>query len=109
MITLNIGKAVCPVCDVKQSVSSVSDKLTTLGRVSHSWGGGWWGVGRHPILQFFSKTPPSKPMPPMGHTSHLKLEAPPSEKQPPPPMKSEAPFHEMIPRKSAINNNLKSS
>ena len=33
MITLKIGKAICPVCDVKNSnsVSSVSGKLTTLG------------------------------------------------------------------------------
>ena len=33
MITLKIGKAICPVCDVKnskQSVLSVSGKLTTL-------------------------------------------------------------------------------
>ena len=33
---------------------------------------------------------------------------PPSEKQPPPPMKHEVSFHEMIPRKSTININLKS-
>ena len=33
MITLKTGKAICPVCDVKNSnsVSSVSGKLTTLG------------------------------------------------------------------------------
>ena len=34
MITLKIGKAICPVCDVKnskQSVLSLSGKLTTLG------------------------------------------------------------------------------
>ena len=33
MITLKIGKAVCPVCDVKNSnsVSLGSGKLTTLG------------------------------------------------------------------------------
>ena len=33
MITLKTGKAICPVCDVKNSnsISSVSDKLTTLG------------------------------------------------------------------------------
>ena len=33
-ITLKIGKAICPVCDVikfKQSVSSVSRKMTILG------------------------------------------------------------------------------
>ena len=33
MITLKIGKAICPVCDVKSSnsVLSVSGKFTTLG------------------------------------------------------------------------------
>ena len=32
MITLKIGKAICPVCDVKNSNrASVSGKLTTLG------------------------------------------------------------------------------
>ena len=34
MITLKIGKAICPVCDLKklkQSVSWVSGKLTILG------------------------------------------------------------------------------
>ena len=33
MISLKIGKAICPVCPVKNSnsVSSVSGKLTTLG------------------------------------------------------------------------------
>ena len=33
MITLKIGKDICPVCDVKNSnrVASVSAKLTTLG------------------------------------------------------------------------------
>ena len=46
-------------------------------------------------------------MPPKGHPP-LKNEVPPSEKQIP-PLKCEAPFHEMIPRKNTINNNLKSS
>ena len=50
-------------------------------------------------------------MPPMGHPlpPHLKMKLSPSEKQPPPPLKCEVPFHEMIPRKSTLNNNLKSS
>ena len=39
---------------------------------------------------------------------HLKMKLPPSEKQPP-PLKHDTPFYEMIPRKSTINNNLKSS
>ena len=38
----------------------------------------------------------------------LKNEGLPSEKQTP-PLKREVPFHEMIPRKNTINNNLKSS
>ena len=61
--------------------------------------GGMWGAP--PILHFFSKTPtPSKPL--------LKNEAPPSKKHPPPPIETWS-THEMIPRKSTINNNLKSS
>ena len=39
----------------------------------------------------------------------IKNEVPPSEKQPSLPLKREAPFHEMIPRKITININLKSS
>ena len=39
-------------------------------------------------------------MPPMGRTLYLKMK--------PPPLKPEAPFHEMIPRKSTIKNNLTS-
>ena len=45
---------------------------------------------------------------PHGAPLPLKNEAPPSEKQIP-PLKRETPFHKMIPSKSAINNNLKSS
>ena len=46
---------------------------------------------------------------PHGVHPPLKNEAPPpSEKQPLHPLKCEAPFHEVIPRKSTINNNLKS-
>ena len=57
---------------------------STKGRVSHSGGG--------------------------GHAPLLKIETPPSEIQTPPrPLKRETPFDGMIPRKSIINNNLKSS
>ena len=41
----------------------------------------------------------------MGHPP-LKNEAPPSEKHPPPPLKCEAPFQEMI---TNTTNNLKSN
>ena len=47
-----------------------------------------------------------------GEASPPSNEAPPSEKQPPPPpppLKREVPLHEMITRKSTINNNLRSS
>ena len=66
--------------------------------------------GTHPPhpTNFF-KNPPSKLMPPMGCTPFLKMKPSPSEKQPLPPLKCEAPFHEMIPRKRTITNNLKSS
>ena len=60
-----------------------------------------------PILQFFSNRPPpikTDAPPPMGHTPHLKMKPLPYEKQTP-PLKHEAPFHEMIPRKSTVNNN----
>ena len=68
-----------------------------------------WGTLPHPTI-FFEPPPPSKLMPPMGHPPpHLKMKLSPSEKQPPPPLKCEVPFHEMIPRKSTLNNNLKSS
>ena len=68
---------------------------------------GGMGGGGHspPIQQFFSKTLPSKPMLP---PSPLKNEASPSKKQIP-PLKREAPFHEMITSKITINNNLESS
>ena len=66
-------------------------------RVSHTAGGGGaWGA-----------TPPSNDLGGNGGCPPFENEAPPpSEKN---PLKLEAPFHEMIPRKSAINNNLKSS
>ena len=74
---------------------------------------GWGNEGDapHPTI-FFEPSPSSKVMAPMVHTSHLKMKRPlpQSEKQAPlPSLKREAPFHEMIPRKSTIINNLKSS
>ena len=55
---------------------------------------------------FFRKPPPApKPMPP-----HRAPSPPPSDlKMKPPLLKYETPFHEMIPRKNTINNNLESS
>ena len=54
---------------------------------------------------FKNPLPPPKLMPPHGVPPHLKM------KRPPPltPLKHETPFHEMIPTKSTINNNLGSS
>ena len=75
-------------------------------------GWGYEGDGP-PSYDFYRTSPlPSKVMPPHGAHLPLKNEAPPpqSEKQAPlPPLKREAPFHEMIPRKSTIIKNLKSS
>ena len=71
--------------------------------------------GAPPIQRFFFEKPHQNQCPPMGHQPppHLKMKPPLSEKQPLPPpsplLKREVPFHEMIPRKSTINNNLKSS
>ena len=89
-------------------VEGCSEIYITLDRVSHS--GGWaWAAPPPPILRFFRNPPPIKiDAPPNGAHPPLKNEAP-SEKQPPPPLKREAPFHEMIIRKSTINNNLNSS
>ena len=63
---------------------------------------------------FFLKLPsiktdyPHEGAPPLKNEApHLKNNTPPPP--PSPPLKHEAPFHEMIPRKSTINNNLKSS
>ena len=88
MINLKTGKAICPVCDVKQSISSVSGKLTTLGRVAHSEGGGGWGALPHPAI-FFGTPPHQNRCPLHGPRPPIKNEAPPSEKQTP-PLKSEA-------------------
>ena len=54
---------------------------------------------------YFSNPPP----PPWGTPTPLKNEPPHLKNNPSPPLKHETPFHEMIPRKSTINNNLKSS
>ena len=71
-----------------------------------------WGEhgGHPPILQIFSNLlpPPIKTDVPSWGVAPLKNEARPSEKQTP-PLKREALFHEMIPRKSTMNNNLKFS
>ena len=67
-------------------------------------------VGGHPPIQqiFFEKN---------AHQNWCPHEAPPqlnNDPPPPiwktiPPLKHEVPFHELIPRKSTINDNLKSS
>ena len=64
------------------------------------------GGDRHPAI--FFENPPIKTDAPLWGIPQLKNEARPSEKQIP-PLKHETPLHEMIPRKSTINNNLKSS
>ena len=76
------------------------------GAAGGGGGEGAWGAPPPPFYNFFQTAlPPSKLMPlPMGHTPHLKMKPLPYEKQTP-PLKHEAPFHEMIPRKSTINNN----
>ena len=59
------------------------------------------GTSGFPTVGFFPKRPPSKTMPSMGCTPHLKMPPPPPShlKNTSVPLKSEAPFHEMIPRK----------
>ena len=67
--------------------------------------------GAHPRTFFEPSSPPHQNWcPPWGAPPppHLKMKPAPSEKQTL-PLKREAPFHEMIPRKSTINNILKSS
>ena len=73
-------------------------------RVSHSG-------GCHPPPTIFRKTSIKTNAPQLGAPPFpLKNEASLSEKYPPSPLlKREAPFHEMIPRKTEINNNLKYS
>ena len=64
------------------------------------------GMPSHPTI---SLNPHIKTDAPHGAENPPKNEAPRSKKQPPlPPLKREAPFCEMIPRKSTIINNLKS-
>ena len=71
------------------------------------------GMGGTSHLPIFFKSPPhhQNRCPPWGTPLPLKMKPSPSEKQTPPPpqLKHETPCHEMIPRKSTINNNLKSS
>ena len=65
-------------------------------RVSHSEG----GATLHPTI-FFKKKKLS--CPPMGCTLLFKMKPPHLKSHPPPPiLKCEAPFHEMIPRKRTI-------
>ena len=75
------------------------------------------GSTLHPSYDFFRK-PPAKTNAPYGapplQLPPLKNEAPPSRKQkttlpPPPSLKHETPFHEMISRNNTINNNFESS
>ena len=97
--------AVLPLFPVLLLCSAIS---WFYSRVSHSGGDG--GMGSTPRSYDFLWNPPSsKPMPP-PHGAHppLKNEVP-NLKTTSPPLKSEATFLEMIPRKSTINNNLKSS
>ena len=85
----------------------VFDYEMILFRVSHS-GEETWGVGAPSHLTNFLEPPLPKPMPPMGHPHPpLKNEAPTIWKTTPPLLKHETPFHDMIPRKSTIINNLK--
>ena len=56
----------------------------------------------HGLLQK-KELPPGHPLP------HLKVKPTHLKNKPPTPLKRETPFHEMIPRKITINNNLKSS
>ena len=65
------------------------------------------GGGAPPSNNFFRNPPHQNRCSPWG-TPHLKMNSP-IWKTTALPLKHEAPFHEMIPRKSAINNNLKSS
>ena len=89
-------------------VSTYPQEISNPRRVSLSG-------GRRPHPTIFSKTPPSKLMP--SHwvpPPHLKMKSYPPpppiwKRNPTPRSKREAPFHELIPGKSTINNNLKSS
>ena len=63
-----------------------------------------WFLRYLKLIIYFSETRQSKPMPPMGCTPHLKMKLP-HLKNTPSPLKSEAPFHEMIPRKNNSHGN----
>ena len=68
-------------------------------------------VGGHPPnpVNFFETLPSHiKLIPPHGASPHLKMKSSHLKNKPLPPLKREAPYHEMIPRKSTINNDLKS-
>ena len=62
-------------------------------------------VAPHPTILF--ETPPIKTETPQWGTSHLKMKPPHLKNTD--LLKREAPFHEMIPKKSTIKNNLKSA
>ena len=81
--------------------------FTINARVSHS--GGHGGDTPPPSYDFFSKTPPTKTDAPHMEHPPLLNDPPIWKTKPPPSLKHETPFHEMLPRKSTINNNLKSS
>ena len=88
-------------------MKSVKMDWFPVSRVSHS--GGWHGCGGdapHPMIFSKSPTPLSKPMPPWASSPTpppppLKSEVPQIKNNSLPPLKSEAPFQEMIPSKKA--------
>ena len=86
------------------------NKHHTLPVVHTTWfpivGGSMGGIP--PNYDFFLKLPHQNRCSPHGAHPPLKNEAPPYPKDKS-PLRREVPFHEMIPRKSTINNNLKSS
>ena len=71
-------------------------------------GGGGMRGHPPPSNNFFWKTPHQNWCPLWGTPAYLKMKLPSFEKETF-PLKHEAPFHEMIPRKSTINNHLKFS
>ena len=96
--------------------ANINFVLTMQRKILHSTrfpivgGMGAW----HPPPSFNFFRPPSphqNQCPPWGTppSPHLKMKPPHLKNNPPPPLKCEVPFHEMIPRKSTINNNLQSS
>ena len=62
--------------------------------------GGGGSPSPHSIIFFNPPSIKTDATPPFGRIPHSKMK--------PPQLKREAPFHEMIPSKSAINDNLKS-